>query len=179
MRALLALILSLASCAGFAADDPTPAAARRLVELLQIDSIYEDAQGACTDVTDAATDARKAYEANPLAFAGLSPRSAYWPEVEALYLRYRKDACGANTARDAKEIYVKVFAQRLSPGELERAAAHMATPEGQALQAASREAARMLSAHQAAGQERATAAAVLRFRERMQELAARFRADPR
>lgn len=179
MRAPVALILAISSSASLAADDPTLAAARRLVDMLQIDAIYQDALGACGDATDAASSARQSDEANPRAFGGMSPRSAYWPEVEDLYRRYRMEACGATTARIAKEIYVKVFAQRLPREELERAAAQMATPESRALQAASREAARMLSVHQATEQELATAAAALRFREKMLELSARYKADPR
>ncbi len=179
MRQLLALILAFASCASLAADDPKQAAARRLVDLLQIDGIYDDSLAACTGMTDMAGVARKSFDANPKVFDGLSPQSAYWPEVEALYRSYRAETCGANRAQAAREIYVKVFAQRLSQIELERAAAAMATPEGQALQAASREASRRVSVLEAVGQERAVAAAAQRFRDKMQELSARFKADPR
>lgn len=178
MRVLLALILASFSCTGLAADDPRQAAARRLVDLLQIDSIYQDVSNACTDLADTASAARKSYDANPKAFGGLSPRSAYWPDVEALYRRYRAEACTGTTLQAAKEIYVQVFAQRLSLDELERAAADLATPEGQALQAASREASRRLSVLQVVQQERATAAATQRFRDKMRELAVRFEADP-
>lgn len=179
MRALLALILALSSCATLAGEDPKLAAAQRLVELLQIDEIYEDAQRACSDAANAAASAGAAYAANPQVFGGLSPRSAYWPEVESLYRRYRLDACSGSTAESAKQIYARIFAQRLSRQELEAAAAHMATPEGQAMQAASREAARVLSIQQAVAQEEATAAATRRFRDGMRALTARYKAAPR
>ena len=53
------------------------------------------------------------------------------------------------------------------------------SPDGQALQAASREAGILLSIAQYADQERLVAAAARRYRESIQELVKRHEADPR
>lgn len=179
MRALFALILLSLSCVGHAADDPKLAAARRLVDLLQIDEVYEEGAKTCRDRGDGAAAAQRVYEANRAAYGGLSPRSAYWPEVVGLYGRYLADSCEASRAQSAKEIYVRVFARRLSQDQLEQAVAAMSTPDGQALQAASREAGKMLSIAQYADQEQAVALAAKRYRDSIQELVKRHEADPR
>lgn len=179
MRSLLALVLALSSCVSLAADDPKQAVARRLVELLQVEETYRDAATACRDVIDIAGETRKSWEANRERFGVLSPESAYWPEVEALYGRYREEVCNANRVQVAKEIYVQVFARRLSQAELERALAELETPEGKAMQAASREAARLLGRYQPTEQQQAIAAAAQRFREHMADLRARIAAQPR
>ena len=179
MRALFALILLSLSCAGHAADDPKLAAARRLIDLLQIDDVYEDGAKACRDRVDVAVAARRVHEANRASYGGLSPRSVYWPEVVGLYGRYLAETCAATKAQSVKEIYVRVFARRLSQGQLEQAAATMSTPDGQALQAASREAGILLSIAQYADQERLVSAAAQRYRESIQELVKRHEADPR
>ena len=179
MPRLFVTFLLLLGCAAHAADDPKMAAARRLVELLQIDGVYEDSSRACRDGLDVADYARRVYEANRDAYGGLSPRSGYWPEVVAAYGRYRAEACQATTVQTAKEVYAQVFARRLSQAELEHAADAMATPEGQALQAASREASRLLSIAQNAEQERSIAAASKRYRDSIQEIVRRHEADPR
>jgi len=179
MRALFVLILLSLSCVAHAADDPKLAAARRLVDLLQIDEVYEEGVKACRDRGDGAAAARRVYEANRASYGGLSPSSAYWSEVVGLYGRYLAESCGALRAQATKEIYVRVFAQRLSQDQLEQAAATMSTPEGQALQAASREAGTLLSIAQYAGQERAVALAAQRYRDSIQDLVKRHEADPR
>jgi len=179
MRALFALILLSLSCAGHAADDPKLAAARRLVDLLQFEGVYEDSAKACRDRVDVAAAARRVHEANRASYGGLSPQSAYWPDVVVLYGRYLAETCEATTAESAKDLYARVFARRLSQDELEQAVAAMATPEGQALQAASREALALLSRAQYADQERTAARAAKRYRDRIQELVKRQEADPR
>ncbi|SFC05008.1 hypothetical protein [Massilia yuzhufengensis] len=179
MRLFLALVFASLASTCLAADDPKQATAERLVALLQIDELYQDVAAACSGRIDLPGELRKTWEANRQHYAGLSPASAYWPEAEALYASYRAEVCAGNTAEAARKIYAKVFATRLSQAEMEGAVAAQDTPEGRALQAAVREAARLLSLYQVEEQERAIAAAGQRYRERVRELAARHKANPR
>jgi len=84
-------------------------------------------------------------------------------------------SCAGHAADDPK----LAATRRLSQDQLEQAAATMSTPDGQSLQAASREAGILLSIAQYADQERLVSAAAQRYRESIQELVKRHEADPR
>lgn len=179
MRAFLAVILAVFSCASLAADDPRQVVARRLVDLLQVDEMYQEAAKACLDFVNIAEETRKTYAANRKEYGALSPQSAYWPEVEASYRRYRAEICDGNRAQAAREIYVQVFARRLTQGQLEELVAQLDSPEGKALQAANREASTLLANYQVTEQQQAMAAAAQRYRAAIRELVARYEAQPR
>ncbi|KQQ91615.1 hypothetical protein [Massilia sp. Leaf139] len=178
MRALLGILLAGACCLATAQDGKT-AAATRLAEMMQIDEAYGETKSVCVGGADAAAQAAHSYAANREVFSGISPRSAYWPEVIALFSRFREDTCAAHDPGAAKRAYVKMYVERLSLTELQAAIAHMESPAGRAVQAANRDAVRVLASLHKQEQDAATAAAGKRYTANLAQLVARFKAQPR
>lgn len=179
MRSLLGIGLALLFCTSAYAQDAKQAAVHRLVEAMRFDEGYSDSVRLCKMQADRGQSPRAAYAENPGQFHGLSPSSAYWPEMERLYERYASDFCNIVKPQGTKDIYLQIFANRLSLAELEAAAAFAATPAGRAMQAAAREAGRTSAAFQVEEQNRNTAAAGARFQAGFQEIIGRFKSAPR
>lgn len=177
MRLLLAIALTSLCCIAAAADNPKIDAARRLVELMQFDQAYRDVDNACQNRKPG--DAHAAYAADPQAFGGISPRSAYWGDVEALYSAYWVAACGTSDTAAIKNIYVQVYANRLSLAELQYVIASMESPAGRQTQVANLEAARLMIAYQQERQEQNVAKATDRFERALREMMAKYKAAPR
>lgn len=179
MRVLLGIGLASFCCLAAAADTSHVAAARRLVDLIGIEQMYGDVDAACRANISRPLDAREAYAANPEAFGGVSPRSAYWVEVERLFQAYGQDACGVSDIDAIKDIYVQVFSNRLSIAELETVTAAQLTPEGRKTKLAMLEAARLMIRHQLAQQQKNVEKAHERYEQGVQAVAAKYKAVPR
>lgn len=179
MRLLLGIALSSFCCVAMAADTDQLSAARRLVDLLQIEEMYRDTESMCRNDSNGVADARASYEAAQDSFQGMTPKSLYWGEVERLFKAYREDACGVLDIGAVKNIYTQVFANRLSVAELENSITAMGSPAAQKAQAASREAARMLMGYMLDRQRANAAKANQRFQQGVRELKARYEAAPR
>src|SRR4030095_12910157 len=77
------------------------------------------------------------FNTNPGTFGGLSPQSAYWPEVEAIYERFRATACAYATAEKFERYIGEQFAGQISEADLRAAIAFYESPEGKRLHKAS------------------------------------------
>jgi hypothetical protein len=142
MRHLLAVLLILC-CAPVLADDASErvALAERLTELLEIKPLYSALGKDCIPQPSTFSNAMlKAYGENPGFFGGISPRSAYWPEVEAIYREYMVQGCAVANAEKFSVVYVSAYARSMALPDLRAAVAFYSSPAGQAMQAGNRNA---------------------------------------
>jgi hypothetical protein len=200
MRRLLAVALLLCSCAVGAQtderqvhtvvidvppeleelpDERTPLAAtpderlvlaRQLVALGQEGIPDAEPGAACSPAPDIVA----AYRERPGDFYGISPQSAYWPEVERAWQASHASRCAESPAA----ILARSYAEHLSVAELRAVIAFQDSPSGRAFIAATRRARADLedkTARPAHGPDAAENA----FRMEMLKLKAKYESDPK
>lgn len=164
-----------------AQPDDHLALARRLVDLgLDGDNLQEVASACIPDAKTMRADIVAAYRANPRAFQGISPRSAYWPDVERIWRDYYVERCAAQSEESPAEVIARMYAANLSTEELSEILAFQESPTGRAYIAAARLARQDLeSAPAAPATQRDADQASDRFRQAMLRLKARYDRAPR
>ena len=111
-------------------------AAKQLAQLLQLDRLFQAYLSACESPENTPFDPRLAFKSDPGGFGGISPQSAYWPEVEKIYATYRATACAYATSEKYSQYFVEQYARRLSLEDLKAAIAFYSSPVGKRLQEA-------------------------------------------
>lgn len=101
-------------CIGACAEPPTAALklAREVVKRLNVKALYDETLAECVKEGDK-SDATELFESDPAPFGGLSPKSAYWPEVEGVFRRQTLRVCQAFTTDDYAEALARQLAGRL------------------------------------------------------------------
>lgn len=179
MRKLLVVLLLLLSTASHA----EPSAERlklssQLVELMNIRAASDSALQACKDPKNRVVTATSDYKANPNAFGGISPKSAYWTEVEAVYDRYDAITCASVNSEEFVAFWVKTLAEQ-SEADLRAAVAYWASSAGKRMQAAMLRAGEVFQQFSTEKSRMPTEAARLRFRAELTELRRKYEAHPR
>ena len=82
-------------------------------------------------------DLAAAYRTRPGDFHGISPQSAYWPEVVRAWQAYRGDRCGSDSPA---AILARSYAEGMSTAELREVIAFQASPSARAFIAATQRA---------------------------------------
>ncbi|MES2759722.1 MAG: DUF2059 domain-containing protein [Pseudomonadota bacterium] len=150
--------------------------ARQLVALGK-DSA-DDAQSAtgCEAASEAiGADLPAAYRARPGDFRGISPQSAYWPEVRRAWHAYHGGSCDDSPAA----ILARSFAESMSTAELRDVVAFQDSPSGRAFVAAAVRARADLEKELAARAARDPEEAAKTFEQAMRELQARYERAPK
>ena len=106
----------------------------KLVELMQIRPMFDAYLKQCNEPEGSPFDPKIEFKASPGSFGGVSPQSAYWPEVEAIYSRFRATACAYATADKFAAHYSQELAQRSSEADLQAAIAYFSSPAGKRMQ---------------------------------------------
>jgi hypothetical protein len=176
VRRFLALSLVLISSIA-CADDGKAVLARRLVDLTHFDDQFKQLDKACHEDPGAA--AKKAYMRTPSQFGGISPQSAYWPEVEVVFEKFYVSACGAVTPSAATEVFVQTYTETLSLGDLQLIVDFYSSPAGHKLTAAQPLMAAAMAKQMQALQKPMTSQATAQYTEAITALTAKYRADPR
>jgi hypothetical protein len=166
MRHLLAILLSLL-CFPVLADDAAERArlAQRLADLLAIRAQYNQAGAACRRPdADLEKELLGVYAAGPADCGGISPQSAYWPEVRAIYRQFTDTACATICGEQLEPVLIQSFAANMSLADLRAAVAFSASPAGRTLQAATKKVFREATDHlyHGAAADQQAAAATLR-----------------
>jgi hypothetical protein len=122
-------------CAHACADAATEklALAERLTKLTGTEAVYQSYFDECGSKTVALDMAAVGYREHPEAFGGLSPDSAYWKEVEAIYSRYHGAMCGDTSARSIAQLFTSQYVAQMSNSELRAAIDFYSSPAGQLL----------------------------------------------
>jgi hypothetical protein len=81
-------------------------------------------------------DPNSFFKSNPSYFGGISPKSAYWPEIEALFREYQRQMCNYITPEDFSTYYASYYKKALTENELKASVAFFTTPTGSKFSAA-------------------------------------------
>jgi hypothetical protein len=127
------LLLSFCLLSSAALAQPSPVKtdlARELTRLLRFEGMFETYLKACVEPEGTPFDPKPEFIANPGSFGGLSPQSAYWPEVVQIYRRFQAKACGYATPEKFSAFFSERFATTLSEADLRAAIAFHSSPVG-------------------------------------------------
>lgn len=124
------LCLSLCIPVGAGAADNKAALARQLVEVIQYKRMAADVNQQCGILEGTARDPVRIFESNPNVFGGVSPKSAYWPEIVASYKRYMTKLCTAQSAENMASFYAREFERGMSLDDLKTLVAFYSSPAG-------------------------------------------------
>ncbi len=128
----LTLLLSVSAYADPAAERLEMG--RQLVELMGYRESYERSGSMCTRPEGSNWDPKKLVEMNPNQLGGITPKSVYWPRVEAAFKAYRLSLCRVWSADSMLDFLASNFANRLSKQELRAAITFYSSLEGRSLQ---------------------------------------------
>lgn len=127
----IALTLSLTSFAQVV-DNRTKLGAQ-LAQLLDYTSQWQSYATECAKSEGTAFDPDKLYQSNPTAFGGISPKSAYWPRIRAIYRDYQLTLCDAIGSKELDELVAKELASSMSESDLNAAISFYTSPAGRGL----------------------------------------------
>lgn len=154
--------------------------ARQLVDLGPDSGGHSESGANCVPQPETLRkDILAAYRANPAEFHGISPQSAYWPDVERAWNAYYVDRCAAQTDDAPAVIVARRYAANLSTDELREVLAFQESPSGRAFIAATRLARQDLESPPEAPTRRDTDDASTTFRQAMLRLKAMYERAPK
>ena len=175
MRRLLVVVLMLLCSTVSARDgDERPALATKMIELIR------PPVADCNPSPEAlAKRVANAYRTRPGDFSGISPQSAYWPEVERIWREYYAAQCAESHADAATALLVKTYATQMSVQDLRDAIAFFGSPSGRAMYAANIRIANDFQAGTAQTAGHVPNKASTDYRAAMRLLKEKYEADPR
>lgn len=154
--------------------------ARKLVDLGPDSGSPSESAASCVPEAEAMrADIVAAYRANPADFHGISPRSAYWPDVEQIWRDYYIDRCAAQSDDSPAAIIARSYAANLSTVQLREVVAFQESPSGRAFIAATAKARQDLESAPAARTGQDADAASATFRQAMLRLKAKYERAPK
>ncbi|MGZ5834300.1 MAG: hypothetical protein ACXWKJ_21180 [Telluria sp.] len=146
--------------------------AQRMIRAMGFDRLVEHSLERCLSLNDPTKD----FQASPAIFGGISPQSAYWPEVVAIYTTYRRQTCSVHPGADE---FAEDLARRMPLDQLRSSLVFAESPTGKAffqtLFGSLKESADTSLAKQAEVQREAEQV----YREALRPLIAKYHAEPR
>lgn len=153
--------------------------ARQLVNLGSESDAAADGSSQCVPAPEALRkEIAAAYRARPADFHGISPQSAYWPEVEKAWRDYYVLRCGAQSEESPAEVIARTYAANMSTAQLREVVAFQDSPSGRAFIAATQRAREELEGA-APRAKREPADASTTFLQAMQRLKAKYESAPK
>jgi len=179
---LAAAVFALSANAQPANDSPASlerrtALSMQLLELVGYRAILGESGKQCTQSTP--SEARKAFTNSPGSFGGLSPQSAYWPEVERIYIKYEKTKCAAFANGDLFRSFAQSYARDLSEADLSAAIAFHSSDAGKRIQRANIDASSSLAKEMTRQMNLVDDEATTAFRLELRALIGKYREDPK
>ncbi|HEU4375634.1 MAG TPA: DUF2059 domain-containing protein [Telluria sp.] len=154
--------------------------ARQLVNLGSESDAPADAGSPCVPAPEALRkEIAAAYRARPADFHGISPQSAYWPEVEKAWRDYYVLRCGAHNDESPAQVIARIYAATLSTAQLREVVAFQDSPSGRAFIAATQRAREQLEGASAPRAKRDPAEASTTFLQAMLRLKAKYESAPK
>ncbi|WLI90007.1 DUF2059 domain-containing protein [Massilia sp. R2A-15] len=173
-RLLAVLLMAACSSVGASEFDERAALAAKVVELMR-------GPAAECNVTPEALARRLAdtYRTRPGDFSGISPQSAYWPEVERIWREFYAAQCAEAPIDFGTRLVIKNYAARMSVQELRDAVAFFSSPSGRSMRAANVKLANDFPDGLGELAERPQSKASLVYRRAMGRLKEQYEANPR
>ena len=154
--------------------------ARKLVDLGADSGGHSESGATCVPEPETVRkDIAAAYRASPGDFHGISPQSAYWPEVEQAWHAYYADRCAAQGDESPAAIVARRYAANLSTDELRDVLAFQESPSGRAFIEATRLARQDLESPPETPTRPGTDEASTAFRQAMLRLKAKYERAPK
>jgi hypothetical protein len=180
MIRLFILILTLATFEANAQTSPEKVlAAQQVVELMDIKSTFDTVLTQCKSLSGSPFDPKAAFLAAPGSFGGLSPQSAYWPEVEVVYKKYQDRGCGYISAEQFSIFMAEQYAELASLEDLNTYIAFLASPAGQRIKQATLTVNKSIQAFAQERVRRTLQAAYLEAQEELRIIVSRYQKNPR
>lgn len=161
-----------------AADTRKTALAVELADLIQVRRVASEYITRC-GVEGTYLDPKRIFDVEPGYFSGISPQSAYWPEVVALYRRYQSTVCSAVTADEYARVFAEQYAQNLSEGELEATVSFFSSATGRRYVSVSSEANFAMLTYMNREMKSAMERAFKEAQQEVQAIVLRYRKDPK
>ncbi|MFS2165256.1 DUF2059 domain-containing protein [Variovorax sp. Varisp62] len=178
IAAVFALSANAQSSSGpVALSEQRAALAMRYLELVGYKETWAESSQRC--LNDLPSKARKAFIASPGSFGGLSPQSAYWPEVELIYAKNERTKCDAIGREDFYRDFAEGFARNLSDSDLHAAIAFYSSETGKRIQRATIEASGTVLTEMNKKLTLIGDQADVEFRKEFRALTAKYREDPK
>lgn len=124
-------------------------------------------------------DSKNVFRSNPSYFGGVSPKSAYWPEIEALYRNYQKRICGYVTPTDFSKFFAGHYATALSTEELKSAIRYYSSAGGKKLRMANVSANAAFQKHAQAKMEELYKNLFAEVNDEVLKITQRYKKDPK
>ncbi|TFW28025.1 DUF2059 domain-containing protein [Massilia horti] len=154
-------------------------AARQVVWLTDYKAMFNAYLVQCEKSEGTYFDPIVLFKNDPGAFRGVSPQSAYWPEVEAAYRRYQVRVCGYLTTDEFTEFVARQFADRTSLDDLRASIAFQSSPAGRRIQQASVAVNEAFQAHAQASLQTAVPDAYKEVQFELAAIAEKYRRAPK
>ena len=131
MQKTLASLLLLALLSSTAANPNSDSAilAKQLAELNGTKEVFVAYLKECK-APHIAYDPQHVFNNNPAHFGGISPQSAYWPEVVAVFSEYQQRMCNYLTPEDFALYFAEHYRKNLSVEELKAAVTFFSSTAG-------------------------------------------------
>jgi len=155
------------------------ALAEQLTTLLHFDSMFRDDLKECARPQNSPESAEASYRSHPESFEGLSPSSAYWHEVEALYTRFQARVCAYGTPESMARHFAEQLAQRASEEDMRASVAFYSSPAGKRLQTVTLEINKDFQSYATQLMLKAHTEAEAQFQLDIREVIAKFRKNPK
>jgi hypothetical protein len=118
---------------------PSPekiALAEQLTQLLKVNDSFAAYLKECANPDGSMFDPKVAFRADPGSFGGVSPQSAYWPEIKSIYARFQTTTCAYATPEKFTQFYIEQFAERMTVEDMRASIEFNSSQAGKRLQAA-------------------------------------------
>lgn len=140
--------------------------------------MYDELLARCTE-EGGQSFASQAYSMDPRSFGSLTPKSSYWPDVEAAHRRYRATVCSYSSGAEFRAFYVEHLVPDLSEADLRAAIAFYSSPSGQRVVAASEKTSRAFYTVATQQMLAATQAATATLQKDMKKIYDAYKLEPR
>jgi hypothetical protein len=151
----------------------------QLTKLMQMRTMVDAMLKQCSDPQGSSFDANTAFTSSPGSFGGVSPQSAYWPEVEAIYADYRAGACAYLTADGFMAYYAGILAEKNTEEDLRAALRFYSSSAGKRFQDSMVAASVAFQEYANDSVKRATTDANEKYQAAMRSLIRKYKREPR
>lgn len=128
---------------------------------------------------NAANDPKAVFQRNAFSFGGISPQSAYWPEIEKIFQNHQQRTCNHTTAAEFERFVGQYYADNLSVEELKSVIAFFDTGAGKHFSAASQGLNMALQKFEYDRRQKVEKEALANASDRIREIVIRYQKDPK
>jgi len=153
--------------------------ATELTELMQVRRVAAEYLAHCRKQEGSYLDPKRIFAADPGLFGGISPQSAYWPEVVELYGKYQAKACSAVSAERYAIFFAEQYATKLSEADLDAAVAFFSSAAGRHYNLASAETNLAFQAYLTKEMTSVVSDAFKAVQEDMRAILLKYKTDPK